>query len=154
MKTVKEIAEELGVTKQTIHNHLKNLPSNLTVNRDSRVIRIDTDVEAYLKKIVSKNDVNLSSNNDKLIDMYKEQIASQKETISDLKKDNEYLREQMKSYTQSIAKTQELLDQQQKLALLSQQKLEQVETEKRVLIERTEENKEEKKGFWANFFNK
>lgn len=153
MKTVKEIAEELGVTKQTIHNHLKNLPSNLTVKRDNRIIRIDTDVEAYLKKIVNKNDVNLTQNNDKLIELYKEQIESYKETIEDLKEDNAYLRDQMKSYTKSIEKTQELLDQQQQLALITQKKLEDTESSKNLLIEQNQEMKE-KKGFWSNLFGK
>ncbi|CZR99415.1 hypothetical protein CDFC105_64253 [Clostridioides difficile] len=32
MKTVKEVSELLDVSKQTIHYHLKSLPSNLKVN--------------------------------------------------------------------------------------------------------------------------
>ena len=33
MKTVKEVSELLNVSKQTIHYHLKNLPSNFKVKK-------------------------------------------------------------------------------------------------------------------------
>lgn len=41
MKTVKEVSELLDVSKQTIHYHLKNLPSNLKVNKVGNKSLID-----------------------------------------------------------------------------------------------------------------
>ncbi|MFK3833304.1 LuxR C-terminal-related transcriptional regulator, partial [Staphylococcus saprophyticus] len=51
MKTVKEVSESLNVSKQTIHYHLKNLPSNLKVKKTGNKSLIDDSVIAYLESI-------------------------------------------------------------------------------------------------------
>lgn len=54
MKTVKEVSESLNVSKQTIHYHLKNLPSNLKVKKTGNKSLIDDSVIAYLESILNK----------------------------------------------------------------------------------------------------
>ncbi len=49
MKTVKEVSELLDVSKQTIHYHLKSLPSNLKVNKVGNKSLIDDNTIDYLK---------------------------------------------------------------------------------------------------------
>ena len=62
MKTVKEVSESLNVSKQTIHYHLKNLPSNLKVKKTGNKSLIDDSVIAYLESILNKNSTKESTN--------------------------------------------------------------------------------------------
>lgn len=66
MKTVKEVSEVLDVSKQTIHYHLKNLPSNFKVKKVGNKTLIDDEIIAYLESLpikkTSKESSNKSSN--------------------------------------------------------------------------------------------
>lgn len=64
MKTVKEVSESLNVSKQTIHYHLKNLPSNLKVEKTGNKSLIDDSIIAYLESILNKKSTNKSSSFD------------------------------------------------------------------------------------------
>lgn len=64
MKTVKEVSESLNVSKQTIHYHLKNLPSNLKVKKTGNKSLIDDSIIAYLESILNKKSTNKSSSFD------------------------------------------------------------------------------------------
>ena len=64
MKTVKEVSESLNVSKQTIHYHLKNLPSNLKVEKTGNKSLIDDSIIAYLESILNKKSTNKSSSID------------------------------------------------------------------------------------------
>ena len=62
MKTVKEVSESLNVSKQTIHYHLKNLPSNLKVKKTGNKSLIDDSIIAYLESILNKKTTKESTN--------------------------------------------------------------------------------------------
>ena len=62
MKTVKEVSESLNVSKQTIHYHLKNLPSNLKVKKTGNKSLIDDSIIAYLESILNKKSSSESTN--------------------------------------------------------------------------------------------
>ncbi|MDW3800681.1 replication-associated family protein [Staphylococcus saprophyticus] len=62
MKTVKEVSESLNVSKQTIHYHLKNLPSNLKVKKTGNKSLIDDSIIAYLESILNKKQTKGSTN--------------------------------------------------------------------------------------------
>ncbi|MCE5035031.1 replication-associated family protein [Staphylococcus cohnii] len=64
MQTVKEVSESLNVSKQTIHYHLKNLPSNLKVKKTGNKSLIDDSVIAYLESILNKKSSSKSSSFD------------------------------------------------------------------------------------------
>src|SRR5699024_10838944 len=65
MKTVKEVAEILNVSKQTIHYHLKNLPPHLKISKRGNKTLIDDDIMTYLKNILYKKSTKESSKIDK-----------------------------------------------------------------------------------------
>ena len=65
MKTVKEVSESLNVSKQTIHYHLKNLPSNLKVKKTGNKSLIDDSVIAYLESILNKKQKKIDKRIDK-----------------------------------------------------------------------------------------
>lgn len=62
MKTVKEVSESLNVSKQTIHYHLKKLPSNLKVKKTGNKSLIDDSIIAYLESILNKKPTKESTN--------------------------------------------------------------------------------------------
>ncbi|OJT30968.1 helix-turn-helix domain-containing protein [Staphylococcus ureilyticus] len=65
MKTVKEVAEILNVSKQTIHYHLKNLPPHLKISKRGNKTLIDDDIMTYLKNILYEKSTKESSKIDK-----------------------------------------------------------------------------------------
>ncbi|MCG2300091.1 replication-associated family protein [Staphylococcus epidermidis] len=96
MKTVKEVSELLDVSKQTIHYHLKSLPSNLKVNKVGNKSLIDDNTIDYLKTILNKKTTKESTNKteslnnqyssyiDKYIEHLESEIRQKNRQIDDL----------------------------------------------------------------------
>ena len=120
-KTVKEVAEMLGVTKQTVQYHLKSLPTNYTTKSDKNII--------YIKPLGQKA---LSDKIDK-----RKQFSVDKETVKTDKeptKETAHYKEQIKEKDQQIAQLlesqkqlQKLIENQQVLTLQANQKIEKLE---------------------------
>ena len=120
LKTIKELATELGVSKQTIQYHIKFLPTKNTQKNDNGIIVINLLEQDFIRERVGqKTDKKQTKEN---IFLY--------EQIEDLKEQNHDLRK--------------LLNQQQQLQLKTQQMLE----EKTLLLETVQKNKWWK--FWKN----
>ena len=116
-KTVKEVAEMLGVTKQTVQYHLKSLPTNYTTKSDKNII--------YIKPLGQKT---LSDKIDK-----RKHLSVDKETIK-TDKEIDHFKEQIKEKDQQIAQLlesqkqlQKLIENQQVLTLQANQKIENLE---------------------------
>lgn len=62
MKSVKETAEYLNVSKQTIHYHLKHIPPHLNVEKTGNKTWIDDALFDYLKQTLNKKTTKESSN--------------------------------------------------------------------------------------------
>mgnify|MGYP003375611460 FL=1 len=120
LKTIKELATELGVSKQTIQYHIKFLPTKNRQKNDNGIIVINLLEQDFIRERVGqKTDKKQTKEN---IFLY--------EQIEDLKEQNHDLRK--------------LLNQQQQLQLKTQQMLE----EKTLLLETVQKNKWWK--FWKN----
>ncbi|ASN61690.1 helix-turn-helix transcriptional regulator [Latilactobacillus curvatus] len=116
-KTVKEVAEMLGVTKQTVQYHLKSLPTNYTTKSDKNII--------YIKPLGQKT---LSDKIDK-----RKHLSVDKETVK-TDKEIDHFKEQIKEKDQQIAQLlesqkqlQKLIENQQVLTLQANQKIENLE---------------------------
>ncbi|MDS0998471.1 HTH domain-containing protein [Staphylococcus epidermidis] len=151
MKTIKELSEEMNVSKTTIRNHLKNLPENLSVTKKSNVVQIDSDVEAFLKDKVQRVSNNFAQKGLKKEHVLNERIEMLKERNEEITQDNQYLREQLKEKSKQIENLSRIADQQQQLQLYSQQELERIKKEEQQRIEMQQEE-QENKGFWARLF--
>ncbi|KAB1963402.1 DUF536 domain-containing protein [Lacticaseibacillus paracasei] len=131
-KTVKELADELGVSKQTIQYHYQRLPANKRQkDRQGRNL-ISSDLERIIRNKVAKvlppnnhqKDRQTSSKSDKNnIDI----LATMKDEITYLRADRD---KQFAAKDQQIEKLQKLLDQSQQLQLMTAQKLKQLEKPK------------------------
>lgn len=135
LKTIKELADELSVTKQNIQYHYQRLPKELQLKSSNGSNLINSKAE---KIILGKVESGSKSNT-------KDQQISSKENFEDEKSDNpfinrlikevEYLKidkdkiistkdQQISSKDQQIEKLTNLLDQQQRLALQDKKLLE------------------------------
>ena len=140
LKTIKELADELNVTKQNIQYHYQRLPKELQLKSSNGSNLINSKAE---KIILGKVESGSKSNT-------KDQQISSKENFEDEKLDNpfinrlikevEYLKidkdkiistkdQQISSKDQQIEKLTNLLDQQQRLALQDKKLLEEYEEE-------------------------
>ena len=140
LKTIKELADELNVTKQNIQYHYQRLPKELQLKSSNGSNLINSKAE---KIILGKVESGSKSNT-------KDQQISSKENFEDEKLDNpfinrlikevEYLKidkdkiistkdQQISSKDQQIEKLTNLLEQQQRLALQDKKLLEEYQEE-------------------------
>ncbi|OAJ96442.1 RepB-like protein [Lactococcus lactis] len=144
LKTIKELADELGVSKKKIHYQVSKLDSDLiqkldgTIYLDNRAITAIKENIGYVSKTKLDSgaiqnrqhlDSELDTQNTKLIHEKSEQINYLKEQIKN--KDNQISvkDEQIKSLVEAQKQIQNLLDQQQRLALQDKKLLEEYKSE-------------------------
>ena len=134
--TIKELADELGVSKQAIRKHLEKLPPTLSVTKKVNAIYLDTAVTAFARSKVTRVTGNLTSN-------VTGNKFNEKEADNNLKRDeknaNNYeiekiLNEQLKIKDKQLAEKdkqiqtmQKLLNQQQQLSLQSKKQIEKLQ---------------------------
>ena len=144
LKTIRELAEELGVSKKKIHYQVSKLDTDL-IQRLDGTIYLDKSAISKIKSSIGyippveldtsgienrhKLDSVLDTEKNKLIDEKSEQISYLKEQLN--KKDGQLSikDEQIKSLVEIQNQTQNLLDQQQRLALQDKQLLEEYKAE-------------------------
>lgn len=108
MKTIKQIADEIGIDKQKIYRYIKKEHIN-DVHREAGVMYIDDALESIISKEFIENEVHHDVNqkhineaeNDVLIEMLKKELDSKNEQILNMQK---------------------LLDQEQQLRMIIEQK--------------------------------
>jgi|SRR5699024_2852541 len=134
MKTVKEVSEVLDVSKQTIHYHLKNLPSNFKVKKVGNKTLIDDEIIAYLESLPIKKTSKESSNKSAKFDKKTSNKKTSKTTATEDYIDNyiAHLESEIRQKNRQIDDLTIALKQEQSLNLNSQNILsnnEKIETE-------------------------
>lgn len=117
-KTIKELADELGVSKDKIKYQVRKLPSNNTYKKGNIT---------YLKKEAISRIYTVLGNEGAGKNT---QLLPSDYLLSELKKKDEYLMakdSQIAEKDQQLATMQKLLDQQQQLTLQSNKRIEQLE---------------------------
>ena len=144
LKTIRELADELGVSKKKIHYQVSKLDSNLIQRLDgtiylgkSAISKIKSSIGySKLSELDTLNiqnrhelDSRLDTEKNELINEKSEQISYLKEQLN--KKDGQLAikDEQIKSLVEIQNQTQNLLDQQQRLALQDKKILEEYKAE-------------------------
>ena len=129
LKTIKELAEELGFIKQTIQYHVKFLPTKNRLKNSSGAIVLNLEEQRFIKNRLTKN----RPNNDQK--STKETTKNRPKKDKEISINNVLLEqlktkdEQIKSLVEAQKQTQNLLDQQQRLALQDKKLLEEYKTE-------------------------
>lgn len=123
LKTIKQLADELNVSKQNIRYHLKSLPANLPVRKEKGIIFITPDIEKYILSKVNKSQQQFVVNENNLLTSLKDKI------IEDLKEDKKNQQEQ-------IEHLQKLLENQQVLTLKAQEQVQLLEIKQKEEIKK------------------
>ena len=139
--TIKDLAEELEVSKTTIRNHLKKLPEGLAVSDKDGVIGLNADVVRFVRESVELNRLKVSgkANGEVSTKIALKLPRSQfptDETIRFLKKQIEAKDDQLKVKDKLINDLLQDLRDQQKYNLLQQQKSDQLLLENEALKSR------------------
>ncbi|UTP75712.1 DUF536 domain-containing protein (plasmid) [Staphylococcus epidermidis] len=138
MLTINKLAEKLGVSRPTIYN---NVPENMSFTKVDGVNYIDEDLEKVITDKINERrkssksiDKQSSNNNSELIESLNNELIY-------LKKQLETKDQQLNNKDEQIKQYSKLLENQQLLALQSNQKVEQLENEiKQIELKETEED--------------
>lgn len=136
MITVKQLADKLEVSKPTI---TRNKPENMSFHVEQNTYYIDEELEKQITENVLKNKRRYTADTK---DETEDNTLTQQ-----LMQENAFLRAQIKEQTK-------LLDQQQRLNLMANNKIEALEQKKETEPERTETRSEDKKSLFKRIFNK
>ena len=174
VKTIKELADELGVSKQGVRYHMKSIPQEELKKNNKGIVVLNIEQQNFIKRkaksdtaVSGKSDTAVSGKSDTVVSgksdtavsgksdtavsgksdtavsgksdtavRYKQEISFLEE--KNLLKDNQidYLKQQIKNYENQAnnlievqKQTQNLLDQQQRLALQDKKLLEEYKSE-------------------------
>ena len=134
--TIKELADELGVSKQAIRKHLEKLPPTLSVTKKENAIYLDTDVTAFVRSKVTRATDNVTSKvtSNKFNEKKTENNLKRDEKLANTYEVEKILNEQLKIKDKQLAEKdkqiqtmQKLLDQQQQLSLQSNKQIEKLQ---------------------------
>ena len=127
-KTIKELADELGLAKQTVQYHIKFLPTENRQKNNSGSIVLNLEEQKFIKKRLTKiKKVQPTENRqktDRKSTKKNEELSVNSlllEQIKDLKNNRD---KQLENKDKQLLQMQNLLDQQQRLALQDKKLLE------------------------------
>ena len=139
-KTIKELAEQYGMSKQAISYHIKKLPKeckNFDTKNGVKILMVSPKGQAILEEMLS-NKVTKEVENfggKELIEV-KHQLELAELEIKHLKEQLKDKSEQINSLHRRLEEAHKLLDQQQQLCAVSQKKIEELEDKKEELKEK------------------
>jgi len=180
-KTIKQLADEIGVSKQAIQKRINNLPTNQQPTKVGGKYVVSKDLADKIKSFYNSTDNRDNPKKENVTYVGDNFKMSVDLIIDDLKMDKKQLQSELSIKNSQIEKLQKLLDQQQILTLQANKKIEELElksnekeTQKKENdfsftkdIEEKEEQKVEessvdknvsgtidKKNFWTRWFKK
>lgn len=138
MKTVKQLADELGVAKQTINN---NKPEDMEYIKKKNINYIDEDLEKVITEKITgspryqdelkeqeQNNHNIEENEvSNHLELFEKSYELQEATIQDLREEIKRLHHQLATKDEQINNYSELLRNQQILTLKHSEKIEELE---------------------------
>lgn len=159
MKTVQELAEELGFSRQYVQKIIQQLPATKQPKIVSGKYQLSEHVEADIKKLLREKDSKKATRKTKN-NSSKLQLRSQ--YTKHLEQEIVFLQEEVQQLQKKLEQSQRLVDQEQQLHLSDQkriEKLEQPDKEQKTdtiqnnSVDNQQQN-QSKKGFFKRFFGK
>lgn len=138
LKTIRELAEELGVSKQAIQYHIKSLTNKTRQTNDKGIVILSLEEQHFIRSKVDKQTNKTKTNkqtNDKQTDketkwdIHNYLISELDEVKKNRDKQLAVKDKQLENKDSQIAQMQNLLDQQQRLALQDKKLLEEYKAE-------------------------
>ena len=136
MKTIKQIADELGVSKTTVRKKIENLGLQSSLRKNGNQFAIDEIQEKLIKQAFSGNETETKNANQSQTENHEvsDLVSVLQTTISVLKAE-------LEAKDRQIEKLQMLLDQEQQLHALTAQQIKE-------LSEQKEPDMTEEKKWW------
>ncbi|WP_282675714.1 hypothetical protein, partial [Lactococcus lactis] len=134
LKTIKELADEWGITKQTIQYHIKFLPTENRQKNDSGITVLTLEEQRIIKKRIKRKDKNKQTenrqkNDKKQTENRQKNDKKQTENRQEKLTVNSVLLEQVSDLKEQNNDLRKLLDQQQRLSLQDKKLLEEYKAE-------------------------
>ena len=143
MITIKQLADKLDVSKPTI---TRNKPANMSFHIENNTYLIDEELEKQITANVLKNKQRYSTNT--------EDETGTDTLTQHLMQENEFLRAQIVEKDSLIKEQTKLLDQQQKLNLITSKKIESLENNTETETKQEETHSETRSDSDNSFFKK
>lgn len=115
MKTIKQIADELGVSKTAVRKKIENLGLRSSLQKNGNQFAIDENQEKLIKSAFAESEAETKTETNS---------QTETETVSALVS---MLQRELDAKNEQIAHLQKLLDQEQQLRMVTEQKLLQIE---------------------------
>lgn len=115
MKTIKQIADELGVSKTAVRKKIENLGLHSSLQKNGNQFAIDEKQEKLIKSAFFESEAETKTETNS---------QTETETVSALVS---MLQRELDAKNEQIAHLQKLLDQEQQLRMVTEQKLLQIE---------------------------
>ena len=156
--TIKELADELGITKQAVRRYFDQLPTELVPTKKGGSYQINPKAQAFIKdrvnRVDSKLDIQIDTNKVDVDTKLDSHVDSKLDSHVDSKNDSELVKfqkefiqdknEQIESLKEQVKKLHTLLDQQQQLTLQSNKQIDKLQLQlESTSGENTEETKTE-----------
>jgi len=152
--TIKELADELRITKQAVRRYFDQLPTELVPTKKSGSYQISPKAQAFIRDKINRVDTKLDSQVGANKVDFDTKLDSHIDTNVDSKNDSELVKfqkefiqdknEQIESLKEQVKKLHTLLDQQQQLTLQSNKQIDKLQLQlESTSGENTEETKAE-----------
>jgi predicted DNA-binding protein YlxM (UPF0122 family) len=133
LKTIRELAEELDVSKQAIQYHIKHLTNKNRQTNDKGIVVLSAEEQRFIKSRVDKQ-TNKPANDkqrdkETKLDINNYLLSELEEVKKNRDKQLAVKDKQIENKDSQISQMQNLLDQQQRLALQDKQLLEEYKAE-------------------------
>lgn len=135
--TIKELADELGITKQAVRRYFEQLPTQLVPTKKGGSYQINVEAQAFIRDKVNRVNTKLDSQVDTNKVDVDTKLDSQVDTSVDSENEHELIKlqkefiqdknEQIESLKEQIKKLHMLLDQQQQLTLQSNKQIDKLQ---------------------------
>lgn len=149
-KTVKELADELRVSRQYVQKIISKLPATKKPTKVQHSYSIDNQSEAYIKAFMNKSDNHSDNKQATVLEKTTNELSLKYEKL--LLSNVSNLKDQLKSKDEQIERLQKLLDQSQQLQLMAENEIKKLE-DKSSNDEDIEKSKgPQQKNFWGKLF--
>jgi DNA-binding transcriptional MocR family regulator len=147
-KTIRELADELKVSKQTIQYHYQRLPTKNQQKDSQGANMISLTAERIIRDKVARNQQTGSKKATKTSKENNDLVATLRSEVEDLKSQRD---KQLATKDQQIENLTKLLDQSQQLQLIAEKKIEEFKTLSSK-IDNASSNNPPKKYVWWRFW--
>lgn len=152
--SVKELAEELNITKQAIHKKIAQLPTELMPNKINGAYRLSPKTIDFIKKSTNEKTTDNQQNNQPV----EGEVVALKMLIEELKEEKDKLYKQLDQKDNQLHQAQKLVDQQQQLTLQANRRNERLQLqlnqfEEEEIEKHQEEDSKIVEKKWWHFWN-